>query len=401
MTELSISKRVRHMAPSATLAMAAAARELADEGIDIATLSAGEPDFATPQAICEIAKASIDQDKTHYAPVRGTKAMISALQEKFLRDQKVAYAPDEVMCTVGAKAALMMALTTVVEEGDEVILCAPFWVSYREQVNLLGGIPVIIQCKQENNFMPTGDQIARAISAKTKAIIINSPNNPSGGVISKEQLLELATVVKNTAIWIISDEIYEKLLFNNSVHFSPAALSADMRTRSIVISGASKGYAMTGWRVGFVGAPKKIISAMGNLQGQETTCLPEFIQDAAVYALRENNAMKAQIEHMRRAYDDRRMLFLRLFAPLSHIKIFQPQGAFYVWADFSYYVHKTIAQKIIESDMDLAIRMLKEAHVACVPGSPFGVSGFLRFSIASSAVEIEKAFVRIARWLES
>jgi aspartate aminotransferase len=400
MTQLAISKRVRLMVPSATLGMAAAARELADQGIDVAILSAGEPDFDTPQEICDIAKASIDKGKTHYVPVRGTKAMISALQHKFLRDQGVAYAADEVMCTVGAKAALMMAMMAILEEGDEVILCAPFWVSYREQVNLLGAKPVIITCKAEDNFMPTGESLRSALSSKTKAIIINSPNNPSGGVISKSQLEELALAVKDTNIWIVSDEIYEKLLFGNAVHYSPAALSDDMRERTLVISGASKGYAMTGWRVGFVAGNKNIIKAMGNLQGQETTCLPEFIQDAASFAMLEDANLRAKINSMGKAYAERKALFIRLFKQMPLVKIFEPQGAFYIWADFSAYINKEVGEKIIKDDIDLATRMLKEAHVACVPGTPFGISGYLRFSIASAPSEIEKAAVRISQWLK-
>lgn len=400
MTELAISKRVRLMVPSATLGMAAAARELADQGVDVAILSAGEPDFDTPQEICEIAKASIDGGKTHYVPVRGTKAMLSALQHKFLRDQGVKYDPEEVMCTVGAKSALMMALMAILEQGDEVILCAPFWVSYREQVSLLGGTPVVITCKAQDNFMPTGESLRRAITPKTKAIILNSPNNPSGGVISKSQLDELALVVKNTNIWIISDEIYEKLLFGDAKHYSPAALSDDMRRRTVVISGASKGYAMTGWRVGFVAGDKSIIRAMGNLQGQETTCLPEFIQDAATFAMLESAELEAKIKYMCGAYADRKALFMKLFEQLNLIKIFEPQGAFYIWADFSAYINQKVAGNIIKDDIDLATRMLKEAHVACVPGTPFGVPGYLRFSIASAPNEIEKAYVRIAKWLE-
>jgi len=399
MAELAISTRVRLMVPSATLGMAAAARELADKGVDVAVLSAGEPDFDTPHEISEVGKASIDKGKTHYVPVRGTKAMISALQHKFLRDQGVAYNLDEVMCTVGAKSALMMALMAIIEEGDEVILCAPFWVSYREQVILLGGTPVIITCRAEDNFMPTGESLRRAITPKTKAIILNSPNNPSGGVISKSQLEELALAVKDTNIWVISDEIYEKLLFDNAIHYSPAALSDDMRRRTVVVSGASKGYAMTGWRVGFVAGDKSIIRAMGNLQGQETTCLPEFIQDAAAFAMLENAEIKAKIKYMGEAYAHRKELFIRLFKNLSLIRIFEPQGAFYIWADFSAYIHKKVAGILIKDDIDLATRMLKEAHVACVPGSPFGVAGYLRFSIASAPSEIEKAYVRIARWL--
>lgn len=399
MTELLIAKNVRRMVPSATLAMAAAARELADAGVDVVSLSAGEPDFATPASICEIGKAGIDKGKTHYVAVRGIKSMISALQYKFERDQGVSYKPSEVMCTVGAKAAIMMALHSIIEEGDEVIVFAPYWVSYWEQICLLGGIPKVVKCKAEHDFMPMGEDLRRAISPKTKAIILNSPNNPSGGVISLKQLQEIAEVLSGTGIWVVSDEIYEKLLFDGVKHYSPAKINEDMRRRTIVVSGASKGYAMTGWRVGFAAGDQAIITAMGNLQGQETTCLPEFIQDAAVYALREDSEISAQIQHMTKAYAHRRSLFLRLFLALPELKIFKPQGAFYVWVDFSAYIGRIIAGLKLNDDLELATRMLKEAHVAAVPGTPFGAPGFMRFSIASAESDIEKAFERISTWL--
>lgn len=400
MSKLLLNKRVESMKPSATLAMAALARNLIDEGVDVIALSAGEPDFDTPQDIAQVGKASIDAGKTHYAPVRGTKVMINALREKFRRDQGVAYGPDEVMCTPGAKAAILMALKAVVEEGDEVIIFAPYWVSYVEQVRLCGAKVVVVPTTAEQNFMPSADAIKKAISPKTKAVILNSPNNPSGGVISKEQLLGLAECLRDTQIWLISDEIYEKLIFDNAIHYSPSAISDDMRSRTIVISGASKGYAMTGWRVGFVAADTKIITAMANLQGQDTTCLAEFVQDAAAFALWEGPAIKLHLAQMRDAYAARRELALTGFQTLlPEVKIVKPQGAFYIWANFSFYMGKAVAGSVIVDDMDFGLRMLKEAHVAGVPGTPFGGPGFMRFSIASSVSDIERAIQRISAWL--
>lgn len=385
------------MKPSATLGMAQAARELSDAGVDVKVLSAGEPDFDTPAVINEIGKASIDQGKVHYAPVRGTKTMISAMQEKFLRDQGIKYEADQVMCTVGAKSAILMALDAVLNDGDEVIIFAPYWVSYLEQIRLSGGVPVVVNCKAANNFMPTAQDLSRVISKNTKAIILNSPNNPSGGVISHQQLRELSEVVKGTGIWVISDEIYEKLLFDGHQHYSPASISPDMENRTIVISGASKGYAMTGWRVGVVAGNRTIISAMGKLQGQQTTCLPEFIQDAAAFALRENAEVRLAMKTMSDAYLLRRDACLERFKAMPEIGIFKPQGAFYIWADFS----RVMARKNISDDMDLATRLLKEAHVATVPGGPFGAPGFIRMSIASAMPEIMQALDRIEKWLKN
>lgn len=400
MNKLALSARVTSMKPSATLGMAQAARDLADKGVDVVVMSAGEPDFLTPKVICEVGKASIDRGRTHYVPVSGTKKMVAAMQKKFLRDQKINYAANEVMCTVGAKSAILLALEAVVNDGDEVVLFAPYWVSYADQVRLAGGIPKIIQCQARNGFMPTKEDLDQAISAKTKAVILNSPNNPTGGVITKAQLLDLAEKLSGTGIWLISDEIYEKLLFDGAVHYSPAAINDDMRNRTIVISGASKGYAMTGWRVGVVAGCKDIIGAMTKLQGQQTTCLPEFIQDAAAFALEENAEVVDEINKMVEAYGHRREMGMKLFGALPHVVVFRSPGAFYLWVDFSYYMGKKINGEVIVDDIDLATRMLREAHVASVPGGPFGGVGFLRFSIASSMDDIKKAAHRIGQWLK-
>jgi aspartate aminotransferase len=394
-----LSSRVQSMKPSATLGMAQAARDLSDAGIDVVVLSAGEPDFDTPKSICEVAKESIDLGKTHYAPVRGTKNMIQAMQAKFLRDQGVSYSADEVMCTSGAKSAILMSLEAVINDGDEVIIFSPYWVSYIEHIRMVRGVPVIVECQALDNFMPKAVNLKKAITNKTKAVILNSPNNPSGGVISYEQLKELCEVLKDTNIWLISDEIYEKLLFGDAKHYSPAAISNDMRDRTIVISGASKGYAMTGWRVGVVAANKEIIAGLNKLQGQQVTCIPEFIQDASAYALSENDLIKSEIANMCIAYKERRDLGIGLFEQWPHVKVFKPQGAFYLWVDFSYYIGKIIGKNKIKDDIELATLMLKEAHVASVPGTPFGTHGYIRFSIASSTDDIKRAFIRVKEWL--
>lgn len=401
MAQVILNTRVKNMEASATLGMAQAARELAASGVDVASLSTGEPDCATPAVICEVAKKSLDQGRTHYVPVRGIKSMITAMQIKFLRDQKVSYAPDEVMCTVGGKSAIWLALQALINEGDEVIICAPFWVSYKEQIRLVGGVPVIVHCAQQNNFMPQGEAIAQVITSKTKAIIINSPNNPSGGVISRLQLESIAHILKGTDIFVISDEIYERLLFDTNEHISPASLSADMRDRTIVISGVSKAYAMTGWRVGVVAAPKPVIAAMEKLQGQDTTCLPEFIQDAAAFALEESEQVQQAMKAMLNAYRTRRELGLSLFSSWPQVTVFKPQGAFYLWVDFSAYMGQMVAGRRVVDDIDFATRMLKEAHTSSVPGTSFGEPGFLRFSIASAPQTIEKAYQRINAWLQS
>lgn len=400
MNDLSLNKRIENMKPSATLAMAALARSLHDDGIDIISLTAGEPDFDTPRSIIDAGKAALDAGKTHYTPVRGTKGIINGLKEKFKRDQGVSYTSSEVMCSVGAKSAILMALKALLEEGDEVIIFAPYWVSYVEQVRLCGGTVVVVPCKPENNFMPTLESIRAAITPRTKAMILNTPNNPSGAVATMEHLAVISEALKDSSIWLISDEIYEKLIYDDIKHVSPCAINDDMRKRTIVISGASKGYAMTGWRVGFVAGQEKIITAMANLQGQDTTCVSEFIQDATAFALWEGPELKADLLRMKEAYMSRRELSLAGFQTLlPKVKIFKPQGAFYLWADFSAYIGETIKGKAIIDDLDLAMRMIKEAHVASVPGTPFGSPGYVRFSIASSMSDIERAIQRLSTWL--
>lgn len=391
-----ISERVGNMIPSATLGMAQAARDLKNQGIDVVTLSAGEPDFDTPKCITEIAKRSMDAGKTHYAPVKGTKEIETAMIQKFERDQGVVYAPNQVMCTVGAKSAIMMALDSLLNPGDEVLIPAPFWVSYPVQVALAGGVSKIIHCQSENQYLPTGDEIKKAITKKTKALLLNSPNNPTGGMFDLDQLKGIAKALEGSNVVVISDEINEKVLTPQAKHYSPAAISDDMKARTLVISGASKGYAMTGWRVGFVGGPAPLITAMGNLQGQQTTCLPEFIQDAASFALRENAEINGEIAKMNRAYDERRARALALMAELPQARVFPSRGAFYIWADFSFALN--LPGRKIADDVELATLLLKEAHVACVPGTPFGKAGFLRLSIASSISDLETALNRMVAW---
>jgi aspartate aminotransferase len=396
---LTLSNRMNSIKPSATLAMAQAARDLAKKGVDIAMLSTGEPDCSTPSIIRDVAKQSLDQGKTHYVPVRGTKNMLEAMCLKFLRDQKVSYRDSEVMCTVGGKSAIWLALQALISEGDEVILCSPYWVSYKEQVLLAGGRPVFIECKPENNFMPAAADLAKAITKKTKVVILNSPNNPTGGVISHAQMQSLCELLHKEDIWLISDEIYEKLLFDDNVHISPVSINQDMKNRTIVISGVSKAYAMTGFRVGVVAGPAKIIAIMEILQGQDATCLPEFIQDAAAFALKEDEPVKEAIASMLKTYQIRLNKGISLFGSWPKVKLLRPQGAFYLWVDFSAYIGQKIANKIVLDDIDLAMRMLAEAHVSSVPGSAFGAPSYLRFSIASSMESIIKAHERIYAWL--
>jgi len=281
MATLRLHERVLKLQPSATLAMAAKAKALKDQGVQVVSLSAGEPDFATPKSIVDAAREALTTDVGHYSPVRGADALVKSICHKFKRDQKLHYEPNQVLATVGAKPAVAMAIESIAGPGDEVIVFAPYWVSYPEQIRLVGAKPVVVEAGASHGYLPTSAALRAAITPRTKAVIINSPNNPSGAVYPESLLRELMDVVKNTQIWVISDEIYEHLVFDDAKHVSPASFSEDAYSRTLVISGASKGYAMTGWRIGFAGGPKELIDAMVKLQGQRDTCLPGITQAAS------------------------------------------------------------------------------------------------------------------------
>lgn len=396
---LSLSERVRKIAPSATLQMKAKAKVLKDQGIKVVSLSAGEPDFETPKPIVDAARVALDKGVSRYTGSRGTDELISAMQTKFERDQGVKYDATQVLSTLGAKSAISMALDALVGPGDEVILFAPYWVSYPEQVRLSGAEPVVVSSSKENGYLPTIADIKAAITDKTKVVILNTPNNPSGAVWNEALLKDFMKLLEDTDIWVISDEIYEHLLFDSQKHFSVAAFSQDAYNRSIVISGASKGYAMTGWRVGVVGGPKEAISAMVKLQEQRYTCIPAISQAAAAFALLETEPVKNEIETMRKAYEERRNELVKILEDMPNISCAVPKGAFYALLDLSSCIGKEVKGSVVKNDEELALRLLSEAHVATVAGTPFGVPGTVRISLASSMTDIEEGVRRIARWM--
>ncbi|NBV76523.1 MAG: aminotransferase class I/II-fold pyridoxal phosphate-dependent enzyme, partial [Methylococcaceae bacterium] len=329
--------------------MKARAKVLQDQGISIISMGAGEPDFETPSCIIDAVKRALDKGVNRYTGVRGTDELIAAMQLKFERDQKVRYEPTEVISTVGAKMAIAMAIEAVAGPGDEVIVIAPYWVSYPEQIKLAGATPVITSS--------TISSIKKAITPHTKAIIVNSPNNPTGEVLPESYLRELCDLLVGTGIWLISDEIYEHLVFDGRKHVSPASLSDDARSRTLIITGASKGYAMTGWRVGFAAGPQKLVAAIAKLQEQRYTCIAAVTQAAAAFALREPAELTAEIEKMRVSYQDRRDRLVQYLKNIPQIKCTAPQGTFYALLDFS---------EVMKDDETLASRLLTEAHVATV-----------------------------------
>ena len=399
MKNLKLSERVKNLSLSATLEMQSKAKKLKDEGVSIVALSAGESDFETPRPIVEAAKLALDKGVSRYTAVRGSDELIKAMQLKFKRDQKVSYDAKQVLSTVGAKAAIILALESIVGPGDEVIVLAPYWVSYPEQVKLAGATPVIVSASAAEGYIPSAQKIKAAITLKTKAIIINSPNNPTGVVFDEKVLREIMDVVAGTSIWVISDEIYEHLTFDGLKHISPAALSKDAYERTLVISGTSKNYAMTGWRVGVVGGPQHLVDAMVKLQQQRYSCIAAISQAAAAYALTEPEELKSYIEEMRSAYEERRNMLMEILPQLKKVSCVRPEGAFYGFLDFSAWIGQNHRGALIKNDEELALRLLSEAHVALVSGTAFGASGCLRLSIASSAENIREGLKRISNWL--
>lgn len=395
-----LSERIKKLAPSATLAMAAKTKELQDKGIKIVSLAAGEPNFSAPRLVIEASHAALDAGADHYTAVRGTDELVAVMIAKFARDQKVKYSAQEVLSTVGSKGALSLALDAIIDPGDEVIIFSPYWATYPELVKLSGGVPVEVKCSKENNYAPLAEDLKAALSSKTKAVMLNSPNNPTGAVYSKECLSSLMSVLEESGIWVISDEIYEHLVFNEHKHVSPAALSADARERTLVISGVAKSYAMTGWRVGVVGGPKLLVDALVKLQSQRYTCVTTIAQAAAACAFGANPEMYAEVEKMRKAYENRGQLLMEMTKNMpAGMSCSQPEGAFYSLIDVSFLQGREHRGAVITSDLDVALRLLAEAHVSVVAGSPFGAPGMIRMSLAASEADIKEGLSRMLQWL--
>lgn len=383
-----VSDRLAALSPSETLAMSQKSNELKAQGIDVINLSVGEPDFNTPDHIKEAAKLAVDNNYSFYSPVPGYPGLRNAICAKLKSENGLDYKPEQIVCSNGAKQSVCNVLLAIISKNDEVIIPAPFWVSYPEMVKLADGTSVIVSAGIEQDFKITADQLEAAITPKTKAIILCSPSNPTGSVYSKNELKEFAVVLaKYPNIIILSDEIYEHINYLGS-HESIAQFE-NIRDRVVVINGVSKGYAMTGWRIGWIAAPKWIASACNTLQGQYTSGPCSVAQKAAEAAYTGDQSC---VETMRIAFERRKKLVVELARQIPGLKVNDPQGAFYIFPDCSAYLGKTFNGKIIENSGDLALFLLEEGHVACVGGSAFGAPDCLRFSYATSDENLVKAF---------
>lgn len=386
-----LSTLVNRLAPSATLAMSQKSAELKAQGVDIINLSVGEPDFNTPDHIKEAAKKAVDENYSRYSPIAGYPALRKAICNKLQNENGLTYVPEQIVVSNGAKQCVCNAVMALVSPGEEVIIPAPYWVSYPQMVLMADGKPVFVEAKIEQDFKITPAQLEAAITSKTRAIILCSPSNPTGSVYSKAELEALAEVLrKHEGVYIISDEIYEHINYVGE-HASIAACEG-MKERTIVINGVSKAYAMTGWRIGFLAAPLEIAKACSKLQGQYTSGPCSVSQVAATEAFA---GPQECVEEMRQAFERRKNLIVKLAKDVPGFEVNDPHGAFYLFPKCSYYFGKTDGERVIKDSMDFAIYLLEVGHVATVGGAAFGSPECFRMSYATSDENIVEALRRI------
>lgn len=391
-----LSDRIKSLSASATLAMAQKSRELKAMGFDIISLSVGEPDFNTPEYIKDAGKKAIDDNFSKYPPVSGFNDLREAVSKKFREENGIRYAPEQIVVSAGGKHSLINVLLCIVNPGDEVIIPAPYWVSYYDQVLLAGGKPVIVEATIDDDFKISPDQLEAAITAKTRIIIFNSPSNPTGMVYSGDELEAIARVIeKHEGLFVMTDEIYEHILFSGE-HVSLASFDF-IYDRVITVNGISKSYAMTGWRLGYIGAPLWIAKACDKLQSQFTSGICTIAQKAAVAALTRDDGSRKM---MRDAFLRRRDLICNLLRGIEGIKFRIPEGAFYIMPDISFYLGKTDGEKTINTADELAIYLLEKAQVAVVGGDAFGAPKCIRLSYATSDELLIEAVKRIKETLE-
>lgn len=389
-----LSNRILNMAESETLAMTAKARELKAQGKDVISLSIGEPDFNTPEEVKEAAKRAIDDNFTHYPPVPGYADLKEAICAKFKRDNNLDFKPEQIVVSTGAKQSIYQLVQCLVNPGDEVIIPTPFWVSYKEIVRVAEGKCVYVKTAIENDFKVTPAQLEAAITPKTKLIMFSSPSNPTGMLYTKEELKGIADVIaKHENVFVMADEIYEHINFVGK-HESIAQF-AEIKDRVITVNGVAKGFAMTGWRIGFIAAPTVIAKACNKLQGQVTSATCSIAQKATVKAMQMNPATSEDIINMRNIFKQRRDMVYQLLSDIPGLKVRMPQGAFYFFPDVSSYYGKSFNGKKIENSTDMAFYLLNETNVATVMGSAFGDDACIRLSYATSEDLLREALRRI------
>ncbi|MBC8385648.1 MAG: pyridoxal phosphate-dependent aminotransferase [Candidatus Cloacimonetes bacterium] len=395
---IKISNRAKSIKPSPTLSISSKAKEMKAEGIDVINFGVGEPDFNTPEYIKNAAKKAIDDNFTRYTAAAGIKELRESISAKLKKDNGLDCNINDILVSPGAKVSIVNILLAVCDPRDEVLIPSPYWVSYTSQVGMVDANPVILPTDESTNFKIDAVQLEEAIASNCtpKALILNSPNNPTGAVYTKKELTEIGEVCLRNNILIISDEIYEKLIYDDVEHFSIASISPEIREMTVLINGVSKAYAMTGWRLGYAAGPTEIIKRATRIQSHTTSCVNSMTQKAVVTALTEDDG---SIEKMRRQFEKRRNILVEGLNKIKNVKCALPKGAFYALPNISYYLYNN--KKGIGNSVDLCKYLLEENHIAIVPGSAFGVDNYVRFSYANSIENIEEGVKRFEDGLES
>lgn len=393
---MNLSKKAGNISPSITLAITAKANELKSQGVDVVSFGAGEPDFNTPDNIIQAAIKAMHDGKTKYTPAGGLLELKQTICNKFKNDNGLEYTPNQITISTGAKQCLANVFMAILNPGEEVLIPVPYWVSYPELVKLADGIPVFVETSKENNYKYTLDDLEKALTSNTKAILINSPNNPTGTIYNEEELLDIANFAKEHDLIIISDEIYEKLIYDEEKHVSIAAFNEDAYERTIVINGVSKTYAMTGWRLGYAAASENITRLMTSIQSHMTSNVNTIAQYAAIEAL---NGPVEDLNNMVKEFENRRNFMISKLEKLNEVSIIRPSGAFYIMVNISAYLNTTFKEHDIKNSLDFAKVLLEEEKVAVIPGAGFGLDDYIRLSYATSIDVIENGIDRISTFL--
>lgn len=391
------SRKAENITPSVTLAITTKAKELSSAGVDVVSFGVGEPDFNTPKHIIDAAIKAMEEGKTKYTATPGIPELRKAICEKFKKDNGLTYTPDQIVVSTGAKQCLANAFLAVLNPGDEVLIAAPYWVSYPELVKLADGVPVVVNTTEETMYKFSLESLESAVTDKTRAIVLNSPNNPTGTIYEKEELEMIAEFAKKHDLIIVADEIYEKLIYDGKEHISIASLSEDAYKRTIVINGLSKAFAMTGWRIGYLAADKKIAKLMSSIQSHMTSGTNSITQYASVAALEGD---MTEMQNMVKEFEKRRNYMLERIEKMEDITCINPSGAFYVMLNISKYLGKTVSGVKVSNSVEFADKLLDEEKVAVVPGAGFGLDSYVRLSYATSMEEIKKGLDRIENFLK-
>ncbi|MGJ3252592.1 MAG: pyridoxal phosphate-dependent aminotransferase [Elainellaceae cyanobacterium] len=386
---MKLAARIENVAPSLTLAISAKAKAMKADGIDVCSFSAGEPDFDTPEHIRAAAKQALDRGKTRYGPAVGEPKLRQAIADKLQKDNTLCYGPDNIIVTNGGKQSLYNLIQVLIEPGDEVIIPSPYWLSYPEMVKLAGGTPVIVKTDASTGLRITAEQLRRAITPQTKLLILNSPSNPTGMVYTPDELRAIARVIVDTDIWVVSDEIYEKILYDGAEHLSIGAIGPDIYNRTLISNGFAKAYAMTGWRIGYLAGPQPIIKAVSSLQGHSTSNVCTFAQYGAIAAY---EGPQDCVQTMLSAFATRRQVIIDGLNSMPGLTCQTPKGAFYVFANIS---------KTGLSSLEFCEALLDEKQVAAIPGVAFGADDHVRFSYATDIDTIHRGLERLSSFVQS